>query len=127
MLKVVVVGLGGFVGSILRYLLSGVSQNLFKAISFPIGTLIVNISGCYVIGFLSILAEYRNAFNDVIRTMLFIGVLGGFTTFSSFSNETFNLFREGDTFLAIVNVFVQIAGGLLFVWLGRLTAFSIWR
>ena len=127
MLKVLIVGIGGFIGSILRYLLSGVSQNLFKAVTFPIGTLIVNILGCFVIGFLSILAEYRNAFNDFIRTMLFIGVLGGFTTFSSFSNETFNLFREGDTVLAIVNIFVQIAGGLLFVWFGRLTAYSIWR
>ena len=127
MARVLLVGLGGFIGSILRYLLSGLGQTMFRASRFPAGTVLVNLSGCFVIGLLSQLAESQGAFRDTARSFAFIGVLGGFTTFSAFSNESLNLFRAGDSVLGVVNVAVQVLGGLLLAWLGRLTSQLVWR
>ena len=87
----------------------------------------INVSGCFVIGLLAQLAESRNAFTDLTRAFAFIGILGGYTTFSTFSNESINLFRSGENLLGIVNVVVQVVGGLAFVWLGRLAGQGIWR
>lgn len=126
MVKVLLVGLGGFVGSVLRHLLSGLSQSLFRNASFPVGTLIVNTTGCFVIGLLSQLAESRSAFSDLTRTLVFIGLLGGYTTFSSFSNESFNLLRAGQRLSAAANVLAQVFGGLLSVWVGRTAGRLIW-
>src|SRR2546423_13973680 len=92
-------GVGGFIGSILPYSVSGFVQNLTRSIDFPYGTLAVNLIGCLAIGFLSQLAETRGFFTAETRTLVFIGVLGGFTTFSAFSNETINLWREGGSLL----------------------------
>lgn len=127
MIRVLLVGVGGFIGSILRYLLSGLAQNIFQTARFPIGTVIVNLTGCYVIGLLSQLAESQNAFTDLTRSLVFAGVLGGYTTFSTLSNESLNLFRAGDTALALVNVSVQVFGGLTLAWLGRISGQLIWR
>jgi fluoride exporter len=127
MVRVLLVGLGGFVGSILRYLLSGVAQTLFQTSRFPIGTVIVNLSGCLVIGFLSQLAESQNAFKELTRVLVFMGVLGGYTTFSTLSNESLNLFRAGDFFLGLTNVTVQVVGGIALAWLGRVAGQLIWR
>ena len=95
----IIVALGGAAGSIFRYLLSTWTQTLSKSIDFPYGTLAVNLLGCFVIGFLSQLAEERGALSSESRTFVFIGILGGFTTFSSFGNETINLFRDGETLM----------------------------
>lgn len=127
MIRALLVGIGGFLGSILRYLLSGLAQNIFQTARFPIGTVIVNLSGCYVIGLLSQLAESQNAFTDLTRSLVFAGVLGGYTTFSTLSNESLNLFRAGDTALGLVNVAVQVLGGLALAWLGRISGQLIWR
>ncbi len=127
MVKVFLVALGGAAGSVLRYLASGVAQSAFRSATFPVGTLLVNLVGCLLIGAGSQLAESRGAFGDTARALLFVGVLGGFTTFSAFSNETFNLFRSGSTLLGWVNVTSQLAGGLGCVWLGRSLAFLVWR
>jgi fluoride exporter len=127
MLKILLIGIGGFIGSILRYALSGVSQSLFRTSSFPIGTVIINISGCFLIGLLSQLAESRGAFNDLTRALVFVGVLGGYTTFSTFGNESINLFRSGETLLGILNVGLQVIGGLASVWLGRIAGQGLWR
>ena len=127
MVRVLLVGLGGFIGSILRYLRSGLSQSLFRSATFPIGTLVINVSGCFVIGLLSQLAESRNAFTDLARALVFAGILGGYTTFSTFGNESMNLFRSGDTLAACVNVVAQVVVGLLFVWAGRISGQLIWR
>jgi CrcB protein len=127
MIRVLIVGLGGFVGSILRYLLSGLSQSLFQTARFPIGTMIVNLSGCFVIGMLSQLAESQNAFTELTRTLILAGVLGGYTTFSTLTNESLNLFRAGDFALGLVNVGVQVIGGLALAWLGRIGGQLIWR
>lgn len=127
MLKVLLVAVGGSVGSVLRYAASGLAQDLFRNSTFPVGTLLVNLAGCLLIGAGSQLAEARGAFSDSSRALLFIGVLGGFTTFSAFSNETFSLFRSGSPLLAWLNVAVQVLGGLGCVWLGRYAACLIWR
>jgi CrcB protein len=121
------VGLGGFLGSILRYLFSGYVQGVFKAVDFPYGTIAVNLTGCLMIGFLSQLAESQSAFTAETRAFLLIGFLGGFTTFSTFGNETMNLFRDRQTLLAFGNVALHIIFGLGSVWLGRTMAYVIWR
>src|SRR2546430_13714290 len=102
--KMFLAGIGGFVGSVLRYAVSGWVQDLSRSIDFPYGTLAVNFLGCLAIGFLSQLAESRGYFTAEARTLVFIGVLGGFTTFSAFSNETMNLWRNGEKGLAIADV-----------------------
>jgi fluoride exporter len=125
--KALLVGLGGFLGSVSRYLLGGFVQQLSQSVDFPYGTLTVNLLGCFVIGFLSQLAEARGVFTPETRLLVFIGILGGFTTFSSFGNETLNLFRDGQTWLALGNIGANVILGLILVWLGRTVAYSFWR
>lgn len=127
LLSVIYVALGGALGSVSRYLLAAWAQTVSKSIDFPYGTLTVNLIGCFVIGFLSQLAETRGAFTPESRALVFIGVLGGFTTFSSFGNDTVNLFRDGETFNALANVGANVILGLSLVWLGRAVAYWIWR
>jgi CrcB protein len=124
---VIYVAIGGALGSISRYLLGTWIQNVSRSIDFPYGTLAVNLIGCFVIGFLSQLAETRGAFTPEMRAFVFVGILGGFTTFSSFANETFNLFRDGETFYALANVGANVILGLALVWLGRAFAYWIWK
>src|SRR5690349_9484231 len=125
--KILLVGAGGFVGSVLRYLASGYVQQITKSAIFPYGTLVVNLIGCFVIGFLSQLADTRGVFTPELRVLIFIGFLGGFTTFSTFGNESVNLFRDGENFLALVNAGLHFVLGLAAVWLGRTLSFLIWR
>jgi CrcB protein len=89
--------------------------------------LTVNLIGCFVIGFLGQLAEAQGIFGSETRLLIFIGLLGGFTTFSSFGNDTLNLARSGQMFNALINVAVNVVFGLLLVWLGRTVAYLIWR
>jgi CrcB protein len=124
---VIFVALGGALGSVFRYLLGTWTQTLSKSIDFPYGTLAVNLLGCFVIGFLSYLAEARGAFTVESRAFVFIGILGGFTTFSSFGNETMNLLRDGQSWNALANVSGNVIFGLILVWLGRTVAYWIWR
>jgi fluoride exporter len=121
------VGLGGFVGSVVRYLVSGYVQQMTKSADFPYGTLAVNLVGCFIIGLLSQLADSRGVFTSATRSLVFAGFLGGFTTFSTFSNETMNLLRDGENLPAFANVAVHITFGLSAVWLGRTVAYLIWR
>jgi fluoride exporter len=120
------VGVGGFIGSVFRYVLSGLVQEYTKRDDFPVGTLAVNILGCLIIGLLSQLAEARGAFSPETRALVIIGILGGFTTFSSFGNETMNLWRDGESYLAFVNVVAQVMLGLGAVWLGRTIGHELW-
>jgi len=127
LLNVFIVGLGGFIGSALRYLIGGWAQGLSKSLDFPYGTLTVNLIGCFVIGLLGELAEARGIFTSEMRLLVFIGLLGGFTTFSSFGNDTLNLARSGQMLNALTNVAVNLIFGLLLVWLGRTLAYLVWR
>lgn len=123
--KILLVGIGGFIGSVLRYLASGLVQDLSKSVSFPFGTLAVNVMGCFVIGFLAHLAESRGLFTTESRSFVFVGILGGFTTYSAFGNETVNLWRDGENSFMFANILAHLILGLGAVWLGRILAFKI--
>ena len=125
--RILLVGTGGFIGSILRYWVSGYIQQLSNSNLFPFGTLVVNFLGCLVIGFLSQIAEEYGAFTTESRALVFIGILGGFTTFSTFSNETLNLLRDGQNVLAFGNIAGHLILGIGAVWLGRTLAYVLWR
>lgn len=125
--RLLLVGVGGFIGSVLRYLVSGWVQQASRSIDFPYGTLVVNVAGCFAIGLLAHLADTRGIFSAELRTLVFVGVLGGFTTFSTFGNESLNLARDGSPSLAAINVGAHVALGLGAAWLGRTLAYWIWR
>lgn len=120
------VGAGGFLGSVLRYLIGGLVQSAVTGSTFPYGTLVVNATGCFAIGFVSQLIEMQGAVGPGARAFLVVGVLGGYTTFSAFGNETVNLMQDGERFAAGMNVGGQLALALCAVWLGRVTAHLIW-
>ncbi len=114
----VLVGAGGFVGSVLRYALGGLVHRAAATSGFPYGTLVVNVTGCLAIGLLGGLAELRHVAGPELRLFLLIGVLGGFTTFSTFGYETLALLRDGDHMRALANAGLHLALGLGAVWLG---------
>jgi CrcB protein len=125
--NILLVGAGGFIGSVLRYLVSGWVQQLANRLDFPYGTLVVNVLGCFIIGLLAQFGDKYGAFSNESRAFLVIGVLGGFTTFSSFGNDTVNLVRQDYVVNAIANVGANVMLGLLAVWLGRTVGHLIWR
>ncbi len=118
MLNLFFVGTGGFLGAVGRYLLAGAVYQLFPNSTFPTGTAVVNILGCFLIGLLNGLFEVRQIFGPETRLFLLMGVLGGFTTFSTFGFETLALVKSGDFLSAAMNVLVQVILGLLAVFLG---------
>lgn len=117
------IALGGALGAIGRFFLSGVVANQFGA-TFPWGTLIVNVTGSFAIGFFATLTapEGRVFAGANTRQFFMTGVLGGYTTFSSFSIQTLNLAREGEWFRAGANTMGSVAACLLAVWLGHVAA-----
>ena len=106
------IGAGGFLGAVSRFLATGTVQRLLGRSAFPWGTFAVNISGCLLIGFLGGIGEGKNLFSDHARSFLFIGFLGGFTTFSTLGYETFGLFRDGQSLAALANMGLQLTLGL---------------
>ena len=126
-MKLLWVGLGGLIGSVLRYLVAGWAQEASRSVSFPYGTLAVNLVGCLVIGALSYLADARGLLHPEVRLFLLVGVLGGFTTFSAFGLETMNLLRDGQVLVASLNVGANVVLCVLAVWAGRAGALAIWR
>ena len=125
MLGIILVGAGSFVGGVCRYLLSTWVYKFLDNPWFPFGTLVVNALGCLVIGFLAGLAETRSIFTSDVRLFIFIGIIGGFTTFSSFALETLLLARDSESLAAILNIGLQLVLGLLAVWIGNLLS-HIW-
>jgi CrcB protein len=118
MLKLLVIGLGGFVGAIARYVLSGVVHRQWGT-SFPAGTLLVNVLGCLVMGILMALVEDRQLLTPGARMFLMVGLLGSLTTFSTFGYETMELMRDGNWPATLANVAANVTLGLAAVWLGR--------
>ena len=127
LVNILLVGAGGFIGSVMRYLLSGYVQESANRMDFPFGTLVVNVVGCFIIGLLAQFGDKYGTFSNESRAFLVIGVLGGFTTFSSFGNDTVNLMRQDFVMNAIANVGANVILGLLAVWLGRTVGHLIWR
>lgn len=107
--------------------MSGYAQQLSKSIQFPFGTLVVNLVGCALVGFLAELADHRGVIPVEARSFLIVGILGGFTTFSAFGNETMNLLRDGELWLACGNIIGHTVLGLGAVWLGYSTAYLVWK
>jgi len=122
--KILFVAVGGAVGSSLRYLLAGWGQRLIAS-PFPLGTMLVNILGCLAIGFLATALSGPLLVREHWRIAILVGVLGGFTTFSSFCWETVSLGGDGQFALAGLNVLAQNALGLTAAWVGARLAQAI--
>ncbi len=122
MKEILLVALGGALGSVARFKLSGLVLHLTPGWRFPLGTFTVNVVGCLVAGVLVGLAEKHDLLSPDARLLLFTGVLGGFTTFSAFGVETVHLLKRGDVALAAANVAGSVAIGLAALWLGTLAS-----
>jgi CrcB protein len=112
------VGFGGFVGSGLRFMISGWVHRLPGTGSFPYGTLVVNVVGCLALGLIGGWAEHRQVLSPAARLFVLIGVLGGFTTFSTFAYETLALATASDLAKAFANIALQLVLGLVAAWVG---------
>jgi CrcB protein len=114
---VVLIGTGGFIGSVLRFYVSRLVQDFFLS-SFPYGTSVVNVIGCLLIGFIYGIAEKGTWLTPEWRIFLTVGLCGGFTTFSTFSSENFQLLRDGQFIQAILYTSSSVLLGFLAVYSG---------
>jgi len=117
MLKWLLIAAGSGLGGVLRYAVQGWVQRLSNG-SFPTGTLAVNVSSCLVIGFLSGLFAGPQLIREEYRIALTVGVLGGYSTFSTLGLESFNLANDGEFRMALLNMFLSCGLGFAAVWLG---------
>ena len=118
MKEILLVGIGGFVGSVARYKLGGLVLHLTAQERFPYSTFAVNVLGCLVVGILAGLAERYEVFGPSTRLFLFTGLLGGFTTFSAFGLDAMFLARRGELWLAALYAGASVVLGITAVWLG---------
>lgn len=122
MRNVLIIGAGGAIGAVLRYLVV-LSTQIFKdKIPLPLGTLLVNVLGCLLIGFLATLAESGNLLSNESRNFLIVGILGAFTTFSTFGYESVSLLKSNGQFHFFANLGLQLILGLSAVWAGMTLA-----
>ena len=117
MLRILCVGLAGLAGTLCRYWLSGAVARRYGE-AFPFGTLAVNLLGCFAAGLLFHFMQERQAFSETARAAVFVGLLGGFTTFSAYGLQTFALLRDGRLGFAALNVVASNLLGLLLVFAG---------
>lgn len=110
--------LGGAIGATLRFGIGRWVQDMLGQPGFPYGTLLINVTGCIVFGFIAGLVDKGAAITTEQRTFMLVGILGGYTTFSTFGYDTFALLRDGQLAAALLNVGVQVVAGVLGVWLG---------
>jgi CrcB protein len=120
------IALGGALGSVARFWCSGVAARLFGE-TFPWGTIIVNVAGSFIIGFFATLTgpDGRVFADTLTRQFVMMGILGGYTTFSSFSLQTLALLQDGEWWLAGANIALSVIACLAAVWLGHALAASI--
>lgn len=114
---ILLIGIGGGVGSIFRYLTSLLVTKYFQSY-YSLATLLVNIIGCLLIGLLIGIFDKQEIINHDIRLLLITGFCGGFTTFSAFASENFHLFQSGNSLAAYLNIGLSVFVGLFAVWLG---------
>lgn len=127
MLQILLVGIGGALGSIVRFKLGGFVLHQTEGADFPWSTFSVNLAGCLAIGILAALAERHDLFSSPTRIFLFTGFLGGFTTYSAFAYESVFLVRKGLLGVATLYTAVTVIGCMLAVWLGTILANMVWR
>jgi fluoride exporter len=124
MIKILfIIGSGSFIGGVARYLVSKLVQNTFIT-SFPLGTMVVNVIGCFLIGIIFGLSERGNVMSSELRLFLTVGFCGGFTTFSTFAYENVSLLRDGNYFIFALYTGLSVFLGLLATYLGNLTVKS---
>ncbi|OFI06067.1 putative fluoride ion transporter CrcB [Clostridium acetireducens DSM 10703] len=116
--KIFFVGLGGFIGASTRYLISNMASKYFYNY-IPYGTLVVNILGAFLMGAIMEVSIKYNLISPNLRIFLTTGILGGLTTFSTFSYETVNIFQKGNYILASINASLNLFLSLLFVFIGK--------
>ncbi|RLE19830.1 MAG: fluoride efflux transporter CrcB [Acidobacteria bacterium] len=121
--RILIIAAGGSIGAVLRYLISDIVYR-FTSPTFPWGTLTVNLLGCYLIG---LAWQYSEMYMVSTGTRIFVltGILGAFTTFSTFSLETLTLLRDGEIKMAVLNQIVSVSFGLILVIAGTLTVRSM--
>lgn len=124
MFRTLLIGGFGFLGTIARYLTQGAVQRLTGG-TFPYGTLAVNVLGSFIVGFIATLTLERTAASPLWRSALLVGFCGGFTTFSAFAYETFELLRTGDPLRGLANVAAQLLLCLAAVWAGYAAAMKL--
>jgi CrcB protein len=113
-----IVGLGGFIGSASRFLLSQFINKYFNT-TYPLGTLIINLLGCFLIGIILGLFEKENFISPNLNLFLAVGICGGFTTFSTFSNDSLILFTESDYLGLTFYMGISVFFGILLTFVGR--------
>ena len=122
-MSALLVAVGGAVGSLLRFWMSGAAQRSVPASGawsmFPAGTLAVNVLGCLIAGALAEFGERHGPLSNEARALLMVGFLGGFTTFSAFANETVAVWRAGASVVSMVNIAVSVVVCLTAVVVGR--------
>ena len=116
-MNLLLIAIGGALGSVARYLLSTAVLRLSGTL-VPLGTFVVNLVGCALFGAIVGAAEHRVAVAPELRAFLLIGLLGGFTTFSSYAFESFSLLRDGQFATAGINIVGQVTAGLAGLWAG---------
>lgn len=117
MLEVLLVAIGGSIGAVSRYLVSNWAARKFGT-TLPYGTLLVNVVGCFIIGAFMTLATEKFVISPYWRLLITVGLVGGLTTFSSFSYETFKLLEVGSWNLGLANIFLNLFLGFGATWLG---------
>lgn len=121
MKQILLVGIGGFIGSVLRYFVQGLNFN-FHFLSIPLGTLLVNIAGSFIIGLLIGFSAKGDWLSYEMRLLLMVGFCGGFTTFSSFTAENFTLMQNGQFMSVLIYTGVSVITGFSAVYLGHITS-----
>lgn len=121
MLTYLLIFLSSGIGGVLRFALGGAVQKWWGD-SFPLGTLLVNVTGCLGIGFCATAFSSWLHVRDEYKLAVLVGIFGGYTTFSSFGRETIDLMRDGETIRAYLNVVLSVAGSLVAVWVGSVIA-----
>ena len=116
--RLLLIGIGGFLGAVLRFLIGDTVQRLAGDSAFPYGTLVANMVGCFLIGLLTGLAINRGMLSPQLRLFLITGLLGSLTTYSTFLFETSNFLRNRELLLGLADIGVHLLLGLAMVWIG---------
>ena len=124
--QILIVALGGAVGSVIRYKLGGFTLHHTQAWNFPVSTFSINVIGCFAIGILAALVEHHDLFSPSMRLLLFTGLLGGFTTFSAFGYEGVFLLRRGLVSVAAGYIVLSVLMGLAAVFVGMKLIDEFW-